>query len=713
MINKIVLDWKIIEKIGEGAFADVYKAEKSDGSVCAIKHFSFPKNADEINNLLKDGIIRKKGDAGVYYSKVINNIKKEVETLKKIDNCLNIVKFYNFYQEDKNYGLGYDFYIIMEYATDITKYYYNKSISTNDVIKLGIDICKALELCSLNRIVHNDIKPSNIFIDMYGNFKLGDFGIASNIGNGEIIKYGSLDYMSPDVYKSNKSSVSTDLYSLGLVMYKLLSGNLPFVMIGTDEEKAFDIRMSGKKIPYINNVDDDLMNILYKACAFDIDKRYSSAGEMKKDLQNYLYKPKVVVSSKNGVNFNSSLPVKTIGIYDEKILSKIPKKSKFVKMLEKSSLYIGFKNFFSENAVLKTIMIVLILAILSIFTIKGYALNKKCDFGYINNNGICVKGYYFCKEGYSLNSDNKCQKIVDSTDATVTFICKDGYFAQNMGGSDVCVSEDIREPKLVSVCADGFNLNNGRCERVESSDAIITYSCPSGYSNYGGDTCYKGTSIDAAVKYSCPDSSYVLSGNVCRKTGTGSVDAKVEYSCTKGELKGTKCEYTYSPSNNWGGGWWSQGSCNEGGDYSYYDRMCHVTFEAVKTYTCDQGTFDGVSKCIISNNSTVSATPNYSCPSGYTLVSNQCFKTTGVAANVKYNCSDSAVLKGSKCYTTIFTNTVEMFGCEDGFISSGTMCYLNDFPTAIKKYTCSKVYTLNGDKCEKYDIIDAKVYLEE
>lgn len=708
MINKIILDWKIIEKIGESSFADVYKAEKNDGSVCAIKHFSLPKNEKEIDNLLKNGVIRKREDVNIYYSNIINNIKKEIDILKKFDNSLNILDYYDSYEETKKEGFGFDFYIMMEYATDITKYYYNRNIGIDDVIKLGIDICNALELCSLNGIIHNDIKPSNIFIDSSGNYKLGDFGIASNVGSNEITKYGSLDYISPDIYNSDYSSYSTDLYSLGLVMYKLIDGNLPFVSINTDEKKALDIRMSGKQIPAINNIDKDIMNILYKACSFNKNSRYRTANEMKKDLQKHIRNQDVIPMEKKVVSFSSALPEKTIGIYDEKLLSKIPKKNKYVKMLEKNSIYLNLKNYFSENTILKVLMVSLIIAIISLFSIKGYALNRKCDFGYINKGGSCVKGYYYCSEGYSLNSNNKCQKIVESVDATVTYNCKDGYFAQNMGESDVCVSEDIREPKLMRVCADDYTLNGDKCERVESFDAIITYSCPSGYNNLGGDTCYSGTSINAQASYSCPDSSYELSGTLCKKKGTGTVSAKVDYTCSKGSLKGTNCEYTYSPNSDWNSMWLNK--CSDGGTYSYADRKCHVSTSATKTYTCSQGTSDGKGNCIISNNSTINATATYTCPGGYTSIGNQCVNTKGISATAKYTCPDSAVRKGSKCYTTISTDAVETLGCEEGFVNSGTMCYLNDFPSAIKKYTCSKVYTLKGDKCEKYDIVDAKAY---
>ena len=84
-------------------------------------------------------------------------------------------------------------------------------------------------------------------------------------------------------------------------------------------------------------------------------------------------------------------------------------------------------------------MLFLIICLLFLLILKGYFSLKKCDSGYINKNGTCVKGYYYCENGYTLNDDNKCQKTIDSVDAKITQTCKDGYSVSG----DICVSNDI------------------------------------------------------------------------------------------------------------------------------------------------------------------------------------------------------------------------------------------------------------------------------
>ena len=691
-MKKEIKNWKIYEKIGEGGFSEVYRAVNNNGDVCAVKYISLPKNDEEIRFLFTEGYIRSEDDINIYYLHIIENIKKEIEIMKNLDNNDHIIKYYDFFQESKKEENGYDIYIFMEYATDILKYFSEKEVTITDVIKLGSDICKALEYCSSKNIIHNDIKPSNIFIDEKSNYKLGDFGIATS--NNNLNGFGTLDYISPEVYNGENPNTTSDIYSLGLVMYKLINGNLPFVSFDIDEKKAFDIRMSGKKIPNIDGISNEIMSILTKACSFNHNNRYDSANKMRKDLE----KIKIYSNTSKKINFSSDLASVTIGIYDNDAIKNNDIKDSYFDLIKNSSIAIKIRNFFAENFVLKIVMLFLIICLLFLLILKGYFSLKKCDSGYINKNGTCVKGYYYCENGYTLNDDNKCQKTIDSVDAKITYTCKDGYTVSG----DICVSDDIRDSKFVYKCADGFKLKDTKCEKVESADAVVVYSCPKGYIS-SGNQCFTISNISAEVKYSCPDSSYNLSGTNCIKNRPSIVAASIKYSCSSGTLKGQTCEHTASPYYYW---------CAQG-RYDYTDGLCHYTTFANKTYYCSQGTSDGKGNCVISSNTTIAATKKYICPSGYIAVNNQCAKTTGIAATSKYICTDDTVLKGTKCYATITTDAVGMYVCEEGFVASGTKCYKNSFPKAIKKYTCSKVYTLNGEKCEKYEFSPAKAHYDE
>ena len=483
-------------------------------------------------------------------------------------------------------------------------------------------------------------------------------------------------------------------YLAGLVMYKLLNGELPFVSKNNDENKAFNIRMSGKKLPRIKSLDKKLMVILSRACSFDRQDRYQSASEMRLALERLPYS---VVKGEKNISFLENKNDDTIGIYEMEESSVLDIKNAF--------LLFNIKDIIYNRRMLRKIVGLLTSIVICLFLIVNFVLNRGCDDGYINKNGFCVKGYYYCDDEYTLNDDNKCQKTIESVAATVNYTCKSGY---TLSG-DICVSNDVKTPEFIYQCADGFTLNGKKCERVESADAVVTYTCPSGYI-IAGDQCVTVTNVDATRSgYTCADSSYTLSGSTCKKTIREITKASISYSCDfGGTLNGTVCNYTSSPINNY---MWMP-SCSQG-TYNYMTRKCEYTSPANIVYKCSKGISDGNGSCIYTTTISEEAIAKYSCPSGYTAVGNQCAKTSGKAATPKYICTDDTVLKGSKCYTTISTDAVGMYACPSGYVASGASCYKNDFPSAIKKYMCSRVYTLNGDKCEKYEIVASKAHYEE
>ena len=119
----------------------------------------------------------------------------------------------------------------MELLTSLLDYSEEHEITEQTVIKLGTDILTALEVCQKYHVVHRDIKPENIFVSATGDFKLGDFGIARTIEKTTfgMSKKGTYPYMAPEIYQGKESDILVDMYSLGLVMYRMLNDNrLPF-----------------------------------------------------------------------------------------------------------------------------------------------------------------------------------------------------------------------------------------------------------------------------------------------------------------------------------------------------------------------------------------------------------------------------------------------------------------------------------------------------
>ena len=195
-------------------------------------------------------------------------------------------------------NIGWDILIRMELLTPIVDLTSQSQMEENEVIKLGVDLCKALELCRMYDIIHRDIKPENIFIAANGDYKIGDFGVAKTIEKTKmgLSRKGTYMYMAPEIYSSRPYGPTVDIYSLGIVMYKLLNENrLPFLpeypkpIAPIDKEEALHMRLKGTDIPEPKNGSRRLRQIVLKACAYKPEDRYESAEEMRRDLENLLY----------------------------------------------------------------------------------------------------------------------------------------------------------------------------------------------------------------------------------------------------------------------------------------------------------------------------------------------------------------------------------------------------------------------------------------
>ena len=148
-----------------------------------------------------------------------------------------------------------------------------------------------------HNIIHRDIKPENIFVSDSGDFKLGDFGIARTIEKttGGLSKKGTYNYMAPEVYKGSPYGSTVDLYSLGIVLYRLLNENrtpflppYPELITHRDRESALVKRFQGTPLPLPSNGRGRLGEIVLKACAYEPKERYSSPAQMRQELETVL-----------------------------------------------------------------------------------------------------------------------------------------------------------------------------------------------------------------------------------------------------------------------------------------------------------------------------------------------------------------------------------------------------------------------------------------
>ncbi|MDO4459887.1 MAG: protein kinase, partial [Clostridia bacterium] len=206
------------------------------------------------------------------------------------------------YKIVERHPVGWDIYIRMEYLKDMGRYLRENAMTEREIVKLGLDLSTALEYCEKANIIHRDIKPNNIFVSQFGDFKLGDFGIAKtlDISNAGMTRRGTPEYMAPEIYKGDvilRPNV-LDIYSLGIVLYRFMNNNrIPFmppypqrIKYG-DNQNAIEIRMSGKAIPAPCNCKSaEFAAIIARCIDYDQTKRYKSASELKADLQQYFSK---------------------------------------------------------------------------------------------------------------------------------------------------------------------------------------------------------------------------------------------------------------------------------------------------------------------------------------------------------------------------------------------------------------------------------------
>jgi len=168
-----------------------------------------------------------------------------------------------------------------------------KTLSTGRAIKITLGICNALDYIHSQGVVHRDLKPENIMVDAEDRTKLIDFGIAANAGSRRLTfakltqAMGTPDYISPEQVKGKRGDARSDIYSLGIMFYEMLTGKVPFT--GPNPFVIMNERLINHPIPPREAnpaVTPELQEIIYRALERDPKKRYQSAHEFAVDLEH-------------------------------------------------------------------------------------------------------------------------------------------------------------------------------------------------------------------------------------------------------------------------------------------------------------------------------------------------------------------------------------------------------------------------------------------
>ena len=346
--------YEILEKIGNGGMATVYKAK------CHV-----------LNRFVAVKVLKEEFTTDEEF---IRRFNIEAQSAAGLTHP-NIVSVYDVGHEDNIY------YIVMELIQGKTL---KQIISESGIlpwkwsVNIAIQIASALEAAHKNNIVHRDIKPHNIIITEDGVAKVTDFGIAKAVSNSTITAFGttigSVHYFSPEHARGGYTDAKSDLYSLGIVMYEMLTGRVPFdadtpvsIALKHMQEKPVEPIKLNPSIPLAVN------QIIMKAMRKDPNERYQSATEMLRDLNAALKNPEGNFVENENIDMNRT---QVMGTITDDMLEK----NKKVEEHKKQS---KLKQYFEKHPKMKIVMLVAIFIL--VFVVTLFVTKFAMDAGTVKN----------------------------------------------------------------------------------------------------------------------------------------------------------------------------------------------------------------------------------------------------------------------------------------------------------------------------------------
>ncbi len=288
-LEPIFGSWYVDSKLAEGRSSKVFKVYKTVDGVTeflALKTVKFPANNKELSRVIESGRYKTIGE---YLDTLEAAVTENMNKMLSLRTNANIVRFDNFRIVKESSC----FYVVMlmELLSPFSEKIKVNDITARQAVKIGYDLCTAAEGFRSIGIIHHQIKPENIYVDAEGNFKLGDFGISNITGR---IRNEVSPYMAPEVYNSAAYDTNSDIYSIGVLLYKLLNNNrLPFLpeypapVSLADREEAFRKQMRGEALSAPANADRETARIIAKATAFRQSDRYFNPLLMKTAFERY------------------------------------------------------------------------------------------------------------------------------------------------------------------------------------------------------------------------------------------------------------------------------------------------------------------------------------------------------------------------------------------------------------------------------------------
>lgn len=409
--QKINDRYQIIRTIGEGGMANVYLAYDTilDRNV-AVKILRGDLAEDE---------------------KFVRKFQREAISASSLSHP-NIVEMYDVGEDDGRY------FIVMEYVEGITLKSLIKrrgSLTLSEVIDIMLQLTSAIACAHDSYIIHRDIKPQNVLILDDGRVKITDFGIAMALNSNELTQtnsvMGSVHYLPPEQANGTGATVKSDIYSLGILMYELITGTLPFK---GDSAVEIAIKQMKEPIPSITeqnpNIPQSVENIILKASAKNPKNRYESARAMYDDLSTCLDE-----SRSNEVKYSYPYPE----FEEEKKQVKMSReKRNEEKKVEEKSEKINKKS----NIALMIITIIIALCILagSIYFFLFPKLKKEPDITVPNVSGMTI-----------VNAEAALKNAGFEVATEVTYEYHDSILTDMVIGTNPTVGRSVKHGTIVTL----------------------------------------------------------------------------------------------------------------------------------------------------------------------------------------------------------------------------------------------------------------------
>lgn len=255
-------DWKVTSFVGEDNGCEVYKVSRK-----------IDKNTAQ-NAILRHAFVGKSN----YTDEHAEYFTEEADFIESVKELDGVSNYLDVYVQDNQNKETCDLYIFTEELTSLEELMKTKTFTEDEVVDFGIQMSSLLETLETKNIFHGNISPKNIFVTADGKYKIGGFTDFEG-------KIDDKSYIAPEVFRQENVDYTTDIYSVGIIMYAMCNGGkIPFESDSCDRDSACKERFSGKAVTAPSEGDEKLKSVIVIACQPDNANRWKNAGNIKNAL---------------------------------------------------------------------------------------------------------------------------------------------------------------------------------------------------------------------------------------------------------------------------------------------------------------------------------------------------------------------------------------------------------------------------------------------